>query len=82
MKVQTEAGKLVLAVHGNPDGQHHSIATAKNEAISAAATDAQKKADAALASAKEHAAGLNTAMDTRVKAVEGQLTWRTIAAQA
>nr|DAG49181.1 MAG TPA: hypothetical protein [Caudoviricetes sp.] len=24
MKVQTEAGKLVLAVHGNPDGQHHS----------------------------------------------------------
>ena len=45
------------------------VATAKNEAISAAATDAQKKADAALASAKEHAAGLNTAMDTRVKAV-------------
>lgn len=24
MKVQTEAGKLALAVHGNPDGQHHS----------------------------------------------------------
>jgi hypothetical protein len=24
MKVQTEAGKLALAVHGNPDGQHQS----------------------------------------------------------
>lgn len=24
MKVQTEAGRLALAVHGNPDGQHHS----------------------------------------------------------
>nr|DAL18920.1 MAG TPA_asm: hypothetical protein [Caudoviricetes sp.] len=24
MKMQTEAGKLALAVHGNPDGQHHS----------------------------------------------------------
>ena len=24
MKVQTEVGKLALAVHGNPDGQHHS----------------------------------------------------------
>lgn len=37
----------------------------------AAAQDAQDKADAALEDAKEYADGLNTAMDTRVKAVEG-----------
>ena len=58
------------------------VATAKSEAISAASTDAQNKANAALDSAKEYANGLNTAMDTRVNAVEGQLTWQTIAAHA
>lgn len=65
----------------NAKATTENVATAKSEAISAAATDAQKKADAALSSAKEYAAGLNTAMDTRVKAVEGQLTWQTIAAK-
>ena len=58
------------------------VATAKSEAISAASTDAQNKANAALDSAKEYANGLNTAMDTRVNAVEGQLTWQTIATKA
>ena len=55
------------------------LATAKSEAISAAAADATKKADAALSSAKTYADGLNTAMDTRMKSVEGVITWKTIA---
>lgn len=55
------------------------LATAKSEAISAAAADATKKADAALSSAKTYADGLNTAMDTRMKSVEGAITWNTIA---
>lgn len=29
MKVQTEVGRLALAVHGNPDGQHHSTNIAR-----------------------------------------------------
>lgn len=55
------------------------LATAKSEAIAAAATDATTKADAALASAKEYADGLNTAMDGRVKTVEKAIAWQTIA---
>lgn len=55
------------------------LATAKSEAISAAAADATKKADAALSGAKTYADGLNTAMDTRMKSVEGAITWKTIA---
>ena len=46
------------------------IATAKQEAIDAAAADAKSKADAAQAAAEGHADGLNTAMDNRVKALE------------
>lgn len=55
------------------------LATAKAEAISAAAADATKKADTALSNAKTYADGLNTAMDTRMKSVEGSITWNTIA---
>lgn len=55
------------------------VADAKSEAISAAATDATTKANQALADAKTYADDLNTAMDTRVTAVENQLQWRTIA---
>ena len=55
------------------------LATAKSEAISAAAADATKKADAALSGAKTYADGLNSAMDTRMKSVEGAITWNTIA---
>lgn len=55
------------------------LATAKSEAISAAAADATKKADAALSGAKTYADGLNTAMDIRMKSVEGAITWKTIA---
>lgn len=54
------------------------LTAAKSEAISAAAADATKKADAARDAAKEYADGLNTAMDTRVKVVEGAITWKTI----
>lgn len=54
------------------------LATAKSEAISTAAADATTKADAARDAAKEYADGLNTAMDTRVKVVEGAITWNTI----
>lgn len=55
------------------------LASAKSEAISTAAADATKKADAALDSAKTYADGLNTAMDSRMKTVEGAITWKTIA---
>lgn len=46
------------------------IAGAKTEAIEAAAADATSKANAAETAAKEHADGLNTAMNTRVEALE------------
>lgn len=46
------------------------IGDAKDAAIEAAAADATSKANAAEAAAKEHANGLNTAMDARVAAVE------------
>ena len=55
------------------------LATAKSEAISAAAADATTKADAARDAAKEYADGLNTAMDARVKETEKALAWQTIA---
>ena len=54
------------------------LAAAKSEAIAAAAADATTKADAARDAAKAYADGLNTAMDTRVKVVEGAITWKTI----
>lgn len=38
----------------------------------------QLKADAARDAAKTYADGLNTAMDNRVKSVEGALTWKAI----
>lgn len=49
------------------------IATAKNEAISTAATDATTKANGALNDAKDYTDGLNTAMDTRVGALESKV---------
>lgn len=54
------------------------LATAKSEAISAAATDTTTKADAARDAAKAYADGLNTAMDTRMKSVETSVAWQTI----
>ncbi len=54
------------------------LAAAKSEAIGAAATDATAKANAARDAAKTYADGLNTAMDTRVKVVEGAITWKTV----
>ena len=54
------------------------VATAKQEAISAAAADAKQKADQALADAKTYANGLNEAMDTRVSDVEDALEWQDI----
>ena len=55
------------------------LATAKSEAIAAAATDATTKANKALDDAKTYADGLNTAMDGRVKKNEKALAWQTIA---
>ena len=46
------------------------IATAKQEAIDTAATDASNKVAVALAEAQTYADGLNTAMNTRVVALE------------
>ena len=48
------------------------IATAKQEAIDAAALDATSKANTAEQNAKGYADGLNTAMDARVQVVEGK----------
>lgn len=48
------------------------IATAKSEAIAAAADDATTKAGTAETNAKAYADTLNTAMDARVKAVEDE----------
>lgn len=65
-------GKLE-AKHGDGEGTVESlVATAKQEAIDAAAEDATTKADAAEAAAKTHADGLNTAMNTRMEAVEAK----------
>lgn len=55
------------------------LTTAKSEAISTAAADATKKADAARDTAKAYADTLNTAMDSRVQKVEGALTWKNLA---
>lgn len=52
------------------------LTAAKSEVIATAAADATKKADAARDAAKTYADGLNTAMDNRVKSVEGALTWK------
>lgn len=49
------------------------IATAKQQAIDAAAADATSKANAAEAAAKGHADGLNTNMDARVKVLEAAI---------
>ena len=46
------------------------IATAKQEAIDAAAADATSKANTAESNAKTYADGLNTSMNTRVEALE------------
>lgn len=54
------------------------LEAAKSAAISAAAEDATKKADAARDAAKTYADGLNTTMDSRMKVVEGAVTWTTI----
>ena len=55
------------------------LTTAKSEVIATAAADATKKANAARDAAKTYADGLNTAMDNRVKSVEGALTWKNLA---
>lgn len=55
------------------------LTTAKSEAISTAAADATKKADAARDTAKAYADTLNTAMDSRVQKVESALTWKNLA---
>lgn len=64
--------KAVEGAVGSTGSVTTAIEAAKNEAIETAATDASTKADKALADAKAHANGLNSAMDTRVSAVEGK----------
>ena len=67
-----------LAEYGNAEDVTGQIATAKSEAIAAAEADATTKANKALEDAKAYADGLNTAMDTRVSAVETAIEWKTI----
>lgn len=62
--------KVVEGAVGESGSVADDIATAKQEAIDAAAADATSKANAAEAAAKGHADGLNTAMNARVEALE------------
>ena len=55
---------------------HAELTASHDDAVSTAAKDATAKADQALADAKTYSDGLNTAMDSRVKNVEGLLTWQ------
>ena len=64
------AGMVDLSAYDTAEVAAGKVATAKQEAINAAAADATSKANAALENAKEYADGLNTAMDGRVTAVE------------
>lgn len=64
------AGMVDLSAYDTAEVAAGKVATAKQEAIDAAAADATSKANAALEDAKEYADGLNTAMDGRVSAVE------------
>lgn len=65
-RLQAVEGKL-----GTGEGSVESmVSTAKQEAIDAAAQDATSKANTAELNAKSHADGLNTAMNTRVEALE------------
>lgn len=54
------------------------LASAKSQMAAAAAQDAQKKADDALASAQTYADNLNQSMGNRVTKIETTLTWQTI----
>lgn len=62
--------KAVEAAVGESGSVADDIATAKQEAIDAAAADATTKANAAETNAKGYADGLNTSMNTRVEALE------------
>lgn len=62
--------KAVEAAVGESGSVADDIATAKQEAIDAAAGDATNKANAAETNAKGHADTLNAAMNTRVEALE------------
>lgn len=67
LRMQAVEAKLT----GNGEGTvEEKIEAAKEAAISAASADATSKANAAEAAAKGHADSLNTAMDTRVQALE------------
>lgn len=62
--------KAVESAVGSSGSVASDIATAKQEAIDAAAADATTKANAAETNAKTYVDGMNTAMDTRVDALE------------
>ena len=71
--VDTGLGNRITALEGRFTGEgsvESLISTAKQEAIDAAATDATTKANTAESNAKGHADSLNTAMNTRVEALE------------
>lgn len=67
LRMQAVEAKLTGTGEGTVDEK---IEAAKEAAIAAAAADATSKANTAEANAKGHATELNTAMDTRVQALE------------
>lgn len=58
---------------------HAELTASHDDAVDKAAKDATVKANQALADSKVYSDGLNSAMDTRVKNVEGALTWKNLA---
>jgi len=58
---------------------HAELTASHDDAVEKAAKDATVKANQALADSKVYSDGLNSAMDTRVKNVEGALTWKNLA---
>ena len=68
---KTEIDSLLSTNSSNDQAHADNVAaTAKSEAISAAAADATSKANTAESNAKTHATNLNSAMDVRVQALE------------
>ena len=63
-------GMVDLSAYDTAEETEEKINTAKQDAISAASSDATTKANAAEQAAKEYADDLNTAMDSRMDAVE------------
>lgn len=84
-QVNAHAGDKTIHITGeertawNAKAETSYVDSAKQAAITAAASDATTKANQALTDAKAYTDQKNSAMDTRMKAVEAAVTWGEIA---